>query len=418
MRLKNNTRATNRSNKTAQVALILSLYLSLSNISSFDAFTTPPQLSSHRITIAPPPPSTTSTCIHQKHERQQDDNPNVRSPSVAAVRSTNADHHNNEAEILQRRPFVTSILASSLWSIGGGSISPQRAFAAEDGVVEEGVDDVQVLLTGEVKKLFSEGRAREAQGNVAAAARIFSKVTNIAPKFIYGWSSLGNTQVALANLPSAEQSYTTAINLCQQSQRTPEQFGVPRCNDYYALLLNRGSLRLNNDDAKRALADLELSASLRGKPDALVLQNRGRAREINGLYAGADSDYSAAISMTSNEVTPVWLRSAMVKFQIGDFIGALDLARRVETKYPNVPEVMAAMAVLLAAKGDTAGAQKKLLGIPEWQRVKYTGDEVFITKVVAWPPKMIEVLNKLSQSVEAGSSAAAGGSAGAASSSI
>jgi len=251
-----------------------------------------------------------------------------------------------------------------------------------------------------VKKLFNEGRAREVQGNVPAATRIYSKVTKIAPKFIYGWSNLGNTQVALGELPPAEASYTTAINLCIESRQTEEQFGVPRCNDYYLLLLNRGTLRLNNGNPKTALQDLELAATLRGKPDALVLQNRARAREVNGLYPGANSDYDIAISMTSNEVTPIWLRSAMVKFQLGDTIGALDLLRRVETKFPEAPEVRAAVATLLAARGDEVGALKKLTEIPTGQRVKYIGEgdgAVYVRDVVAWPPKMIAALDKLTK---------------------
>jgi len=274
---------------------------------------------------------------------------------------------------------------------------------------------VEVVLTGDVKKLFNEGRAREEQGNVPAATRIYQKVTKIAPKFIYGWSNLGNTQVALGALAPAESSYTTAINLCQESRREEEKFGVPRCNDYYLLLLNRGTLRLNNNNPKEALVDLELSASLRAKPDALILQNRGRAREANGLYGAADQDYTVAISMTTNDVTPIWLRSAMVKFQNGDSIGALDLIRRVEAKFPDVPEVKAAVATMVAAKGDEVGGKKMLKGIPERARVKYLEEDMgYVKEVVAWPPKMIAALDKLTKEERDSRAAAASNAAAAA----
>ena len=217
-------------------------------------------------------------------------------------------------------------------------------------------------------------------------------------KFIYGWSQLGNTQVALGALEPAENSYSNAINLCIENRKEEERFGVPRCNDLYVLYLNRGSLRLNNNMRKEALVDLENADRLRAKPDAIILQNRARARELNGLYAAADRDYAVAISMTSNEVAPFWLRSSLVKFQIGDTIGAFDLIRRVENRFPEAPEVRAALATLLAAKGDQIGAQRKYLEIPDKQRLRYIDDD-YLLNVIAWPPKMIENVKSLAAAV-------------------
>ena len=171
-----------------------------------------------------------------------------------------------------------------------------------------------------------------------------------------------------------------------------------RCDDLYVLLLNRGSLRLNNRMAKEALKDLEMADYLRAKPDALILQNRARARELNGLYGGADSDYTLAISMTSNEVAPFWLRSAMVKFQNGDTLGAFDLIRRVENRFPEAPEVRAALATMLSAKGDQIGAQRKYLEIPDKQRLKFL-DNDYMQNVISWPPKMIETLSLIAKAV-------------------
>ncbi len=202
----------------------------------------------------------------------------------------------------------------------------------------------------------------------------------------------------MGSLGPAEQSYSKAVNLCLESQKEEEKFGVPRCNDLYLLYLNRGSLRLNNGMPKEALKDLEAADNLRAKPDAIILQNRARARELNGLYAASDRDYSVAISMTSNEVSPFWLRSSLVKFQLGDMIGAFDLIRRVENRFPEAPEVRAALATLLSAKGDQITAQRKFLEIPDRQRLKYS-DEDFLKNTVSWPPKMIEYVLKLAGSV-------------------
>jgi len=217
-------------------------------------------------------------------------------------------------------------------------------------------------------------------------------------KFIYGWASLGNTQVALGALPPAEASYSRAVDLCLENQKEAEVFGVARCSDLYLLYLNRGSLRMNNGMPKEALKDLEAADSLRGRPDGIISQNRARARELNGLYAGADRDYDIAISMTSNEVAPFWLRSALVKFQLGDAFAAMDLLRRVENKFPEAPEVRAALATMLAAKGDQETAQKKFLEIPDRARLKYS-DANYLKNTISWPPRMIEYLGKLTEAV-------------------
>jgi tetratricopeptide (TPR) repeat protein len=295
---------------------------------------------------------------------------------------------NNEA-ISARRSFVATAAVTAFTAI----TKPPSAFA------DEVQPEVEVSATGEAKKIFNEGRALESQGNIAAAQRLYTKVTKMSPRFIYGWSNLGNTQTAFGDLNAAEESYNTAVDLCNESLRTTEEgFGLKRCSDLYVLLLNRGSLRLNNGMPRKALDDLQQSAILRGRPDAIVLQNLARAEEINGLYSQADRDYSLAISMTSNEVNPFWLRSAIVKFQLGDIQGGFDLFKRIENRFPEAPEVRAASSVFLAARGDQVAAQQKFLEIPDRQRLKYA-DRDYLTKNISWPPAMIDTLNKITSAV-------------------
>lgn len=298
---------------------------------------------------------------------------------------------NNEIQHLNSRRQFTFSIPVSVASL----LSFPLTGLANDEVAN---DAVQVVPTGDIKKLFYEGRAMESQGNILAAQRLYTKITRVAPRFIYGWSQLGNTQVALGALVLAEDSYTNAINLCVENRKEEEKFGVPRCTDLYLLYLNRGSLRMNTKMPREALLDLEKADELRAKPDAIILQNRARARELNGLYAAADRDYAISISMTSNEVAPFWLRSALVKFQLGDIIGAFDLIRRVENRFPEAPEVRAALATLLAAKGDQIGAQRKYLEIPDKQRLKYMDDD-YLRNVISWPPKMIENVKLLALAV-------------------
>jgi hypothetical protein len=102
--------------------------------------------------------------------------------------------------------------------------------------------------------------------------------------------------------------------------------------------------------------------------------------------------------MTANEVNPFWLRSSMVKYQLGDVNGAMDLMKRVSNRFPEAPEVRAAYAVLLWGKGEEDDARKKFLEIPDRARVKYSESE-YLNKVVVWPPKMIEGLSYLTKAV-------------------
>jgi len=141
------------------------------------------------------------------------------------------------------------------------------------------------------------------------------------------------TLVAMGDLGPAEESYSTAVKLCRENlEGTEKGLGIRRCDDLSILLLNRGSLRLNNGMPKEALEDLESASVLRGRPDAIILQNLARAREVNGYYSQSDRDYNLAISMTANEVNPFWLRSALVKLQLGDVQGGFDILKRVENR--------------------------------------------------------------------------------------
>jgi hypothetical protein len=102
--------------------------------------------------------------------------------------------------------------------------------------------------------------------------------------------------------------------------------------------------------------------------------------------------------MTANEVNPFWLRSSLVKYQLGDTKGGLDLLKRVENRFPDAPEVRAAYATFLAAKGDQIAAQQKFLEIPNRQRLKYS-DMDYLKTVVSWPPSMIDGVSKLAAAV-------------------
>jgi len=314
---------------------------------------------------------------------------------LGAMRKVDATNDNDGGSNIEtRRKFV-----ASMTSIGLATALTPWQVAAEDSMPTALSEEVQALATGDIKKLFNEGRALEAQGNILAAQRLYTKVTKIAPRFIYGWSNLGNTLVAQGQLGGAEESYSKAISLCEENlKQTEGEFGVKRCDDLYLILLNRGSVRLNNDMPKEALLDLLKSNNIRARPDAVILQNLARAQELNSKFTQSDTSYTTAISMTAGEVNPFWLKSSLVKYQLDDVNGAMDLMKRVENRFPEAPEVRAAYAVLLWAKGDEDSARKKFLEIPDRARAKYVEEE-YLEKKVGWPPLARTTIGQVAKAV-------------------
>ena len=158
---------------TATQLVVLSLVF-LCNLKC-DAFSTPPR--SHYVSVS-------RLSSHRQQDRNTD-NPIVESaePLLSSSPSIDDDVGTEQAGLLRRRSFATSAFASLSSSIFLCGASPERSYAEEEAAtVAADPAAVQVVLTGEVKKLFNEGRAREGQGNIPAATRIYSKVTKIAPK--------------------------------------------------------------------------------------------------------------------------------------------------------------------------------------------------------------------------------------------
>lgn len=82
--------------------------------------------------------------------------------SVSALSTQNVVSRRNVLEIAG----WTSLVA----------LSPPSVAETVDGT------EVEVAAVGDAKKLFNEGRALESQGNMAAAQRLYAKVTKISPK--------------------------------------------------------------------------------------------------------------------------------------------------------------------------------------------------------------------------------------------
>ena len=67
--------------------------------------------------------------------------------------------------------------------------------------------------------------------------------------------------------------------------------------------------------------------------------------------------------------------------------------------FPEAPEVRAAYAAFLAARGDQIAAQRKYLEMPDRQREKYGQGNFLRSYPIQWPPTAIELVSKVSVAV-------------------
>jgi hypothetical protein len=72
--------------------------------------------------------------------------------------------------------------------------------------------------------------------------------------------------------------------------------------------------------------------------------------------------------------------------------------KKFNHSFPEAPEVRAAYATFLAAKGDQIAAQRKFLEIPDIQRKKFIQDD-YLKKVISWPPVAIDSITKIASAV-------------------
>jgi len=81
-------------------------------------------------------------------------------------------------QFTERRGFLEAIPSLAFAVVFQNN---QPAFA--DGEAEAGISEPPLAsLNGDAKKLFNEGRVFESQGNMAAAQRLYSKVSKIEPR--------------------------------------------------------------------------------------------------------------------------------------------------------------------------------------------------------------------------------------------
>jgi len=120
--------------------------------------------------------------IHKSKQKSRSISDQTCSSRLSGSKARALDRNSFEGhkgKLTKRRSMLSKAVFTSMIPL----IPFQNASAQTDDKFDV-TDEAEVLVsvTGDVKSLFNEGRAKELQGNIAAAQRIYSKVTKMAPK--------------------------------------------------------------------------------------------------------------------------------------------------------------------------------------------------------------------------------------------
>mmetsp|Transcript_26497 Transcript_26497/g.50052 ORF Transcript_26497/g.50052 Transcript_26497/m.50052 type:complete len:327 (-) Transcript_26497:158-1138(-) len=173
-----------------------------------------------------------------------------------------------------------------------------------------------------------------------------------------------------------------------------------------SVLGNRGAARLRLKRYSEALEDLEKARDLEvaafGYSSGLVLLPMGNAKGALGDWEGALNVFEEAQQDPYPGMSSLALESAsLAKFQLGRSAEAIETARVALADDPDLKDMQAALAGMLWAVGDKAGAQRccDLVGGAEILNQFLYSQQVSI----GWPPRALAATDAFLNSADSGS---------------
>jgi len=215
-------------------------------------------------------------------------------------------------------------------------------------------------------------------GNFAKSETYWGELIELFPQNPAVWSNRGNVRLSQNKIQDAIADYNQAIAIA------PDQ------PDPY---LNRGIAYEVQQDWESAIADYNQVLEL-DPEDAMAYNNRGNAKVGKGNYEAAINDYEKAASLEP-DFAIAHSNAALNHYQVGDEKQALDETRQLVRKYPNFPDVRAALTAMLWAQGKEGEAESNWVAVKESDS-RYRDIE-WLKKVRRWPPQMVEALDNFLQ---------------------
>ncbi len=212
------------------------------------------------------------------------------------------------------------------------------------------------------------------EGDFAKSETYWGELIEMFPRNPAVWSNRGNVRLSQSKIEGAIDDYNQAIAI------------APNQSDPY---LNRGIAYEIIQQWDRAIDDYNTVLNLNPN-DAMAYNNRGNAKAGKGDYNAAITDYQKAAALNP-DFAIARANAALNYYQIGDDQEALKETRNLVRKYPNFPDVRAALTAILWAEGKQGAAESNWVSV--MGNDKRYRDVEWLREVRRWPPRMVEALD-------------------------
>jgi tetratricopeptide (TPR) repeat protein len=162
----------------------------------------------------------------------------------------------------------------------------------------------------DAEEYYRRGLARLEQRDLSGALKDFQETIDRQPDHAEAWNNLGMARLALAFIPQAIAAFDRALELATGPLRA-------------VILHNRGTARQTERDLPGALADFDQALAI--VPDqAMTLVSRGKARMEKGALEGALADFDRALAATPAAASaPIYYHRGGVRIMQKDWLAAI-----------------------------------------------------------------------------------------------
>ena len=238
--------------------------------------------------------------------------------------------------------------------------------------------DLSKAQIEQINDLRKKAFAATNSGDFPAAEGYWTQLIELLPDNPVGWSNRGNLRVSQNRLEEAIADFNQSIEL------------APNATDPY---LNRGVAYEGQGRWEEAIADYQRVLEL-DPNDAMAYNNLGNAKAGLGLWQEAIADYQQAAKLAPN-LAFARANYALALYQIAQKKEAIRTLRNLIRKYPQFPDVRAALTATLWAEGKQGEAESNWVAAVGLDK-RYE-DLNWVKNVRRWPPLMVEALENFLQ---------------------
>ena len=253
---------------------------------------------------------------------------------------------------------------------------------------ENDIDDKigKTEVQGELLKLYTRGlRLQQPGEDLKEAQKVFEELVQVEPKFIYGWTNLGNVLTSLGDLDDAILCYNKAISL------------KPPGNALAVIALNRASIFMSTGKVEQALKDMDAAERI-GGTSASILTNKAVALSYLGDWPGSAAMFERVINTAERNALPWWLRYSQTLLETNRIAEALPYYQRTLNRFPEETECKAFGVALYQALGSPNEARKYWTSMREEEKKEYSQGSEYLRKQLHWGPRAITAFEKFQES--------------------